>query len=61
LQEKLLARQREVDDRAANLHAESPDAARAYLTEVTAEAAHEVVEAYWNLGDLLWTKYDEKW
>ena len=25
------------------------------------EACQEANEAYWNLGDLLWTKYDEQW
>jgi dipeptidase len=61
LQEKLLANQKQVDERASALFPQDPDAARAYLDEVTADACAEVVEAYWNLGDLLWTKYDEKW
>ena len=34
---------------------------RPYLTQRTAEACAEVTAAYWNLGDLLWTKYHEKW
>jgi dipeptidase len=61
LQEKLLARQQEVDAEAEARFGEDPARARAYLTRATAEACREVVDAYWNLGDLLWTKYDEKW
>jgi dipeptidase len=61
LQEKFLANQKQVDARASELFSQNPEDARAYLDEVTADACAEVVEAYWNLGDLLWTKYDEKW
>lgn len=61
LQEKLLSNQKQVDERASELFPQDADAARVYLEEVTAEACAEVVEAYWSLGDLLWTKYDEKW
>jgi dipeptidase len=61
LQEKLLAGRKDVDETARELFSSDPEGARAYLSEVTADACSEVVEAYWNLGDLLWTKYDEKW
>jgi len=61
LQEKLLAAQQEVAETASKLLAEDPAKARAYLTRRTRDACREATEAYWNLGDLLWTKYDEKW
>jgi dipeptidase len=61
LQEKYFARQAEVDGEAARLHEQDPEEARAYLTEVSRESCAEATEVYWNLGDLLWTKYDEKW
>ena len=61
LQEKFLAAQTETDENAARLFKESPAKARDYLTERTRDACREVTEAYWNLGDLLWTKYDEQW
>lgn len=61
LQEKLLSQQKEVAEAAAKLFKESPDQARAYVTQKTFEACAEATSAYWNLGDLLWTKYDEKW
>jgi dipeptidase len=61
MQEKLLASQKEIDEEAAKLLKENPAAGRAFLTRKSAEACNEAVNAYWNLGDLLWTKYDEKW
>jgi dipeptidase len=61
LQEKLLATQEDIAATAAELLAEDPAKGRAYLTRKTHDACHETTQAYWNLGDLLWTKYDEKW
>jgi dipeptidase len=61
LQQAYLERQPEVDRRATELLAEDPEAARAWLTELSTAACLEVTEAYWRLGDHLWTKYDEKW
>jgi dipeptidase len=61
LQEKFLAAQQGVADEAEKLLAKDLAECRAYLTQKTAEACAETTAAYWNLGDLLWTKYDEKW
>ena len=61
LQEKYLAAQEEIAAMATKLLAENPTKGRAYLTQKTREACSEATESYWNLGDLLWTKYDEKW
>jgi dipeptidase len=61
LQEKFLSAQKDVIEEAKKLHATDPERARAYLTHVTRKACTEATEAYWNLGDMLWTKYDEKW
>ena len=61
LQEKLLSGQAEVAEEAVRLLNEDPDKARNYLTRTSHEACEEITESYWNLGDLLWTKYDEKW
>jgi hypothetical protein len=46
---------------ATSLLESDPAQARAYLTRVSGEACREATEAYWELGDLLWGKYDEKW
>jgi dipeptidase len=61
LQEKYLAAQDEIAATATKLLSENPIKGRAYLTQKTREACSEATESYWNLGDLLWTKYDEKW
>jgi len=61
LQEKYLAAQDEIARRAIELLKEDPAKARAYLTQKTREACRATTDAYWNLGDLLWTKYDEMW
>ena len=61
LQEKYLAAQKEIAATASELSKKSPAKAQAYLTQQTRDACSEAAEAYWNLGDLLWTKYDEQW
>jgi dipeptidase len=61
LQEKYLALQEEIARKAGALLKDDPVAARGYLTGISMDACEEATENYWNLGDLLWTKYDEKW
>ena len=62
LQEKYLATQKSIDEQAAAILKEKGEAKmRAFLTEKSRDACLEATEAYWNLGDMLWTKYDEKW
>ena len=65
LQEKFLSGQQEIDEQVVQAFKKDPKKAsasvRALLTEKTRSACMEMTEAYWNLGDLLWTKYDEKW
>ena len=61
LQEKHLAAQAEIAATATELLENSPAKGHRYLTEKTFEACKEATEAYWNLGDLLWTKYDGQW
>jgi dipeptidase len=61
LQDQLLQAQTEVAETAAKLLAEDQSAALAYLTRLTDQACREITEAYWKLGDHLWTRYDEKW
>ncbi len=61
LQKRFLDQQKAVEKKAVSLHRRSPAAAKAYLTKVTRKACKQTVSAYWKLGDLLWTRYDEKW
>ncbi|MFO7905719.1 MAG: dipeptidase [Planctomycetota bacterium] len=61
LQEKFLARQSQVAETATELLKKNRKKARQFLTRATTEACREATQAYWNLGDMLWTKYDEQW
>ena len=61
MQKKFLFDQQSIDEKASELLKEDADKARAFLTETTRAACKKATEAYWDLGDLLWTKYDEKW
>ncbi len=61
LQEKFLAAQEEIAKTAGKLLKDNPQKGQAFLTRATARACEEATNAFWNLGDLLWTKYDEKW
>ena len=61
LQEKYLYAQSEIAETATRLLQDNPAEARAFLTKQTRDACSEATAAYWNLGDMLWTKYDEKW
>jgi dipeptidase len=62
LQEKWLAGQAAIDLEAASILKENgEERLRAFLTGKSHDASREAAEAYWNLGDLLWTRYDEKW
>jgi len=62
LQEGFLSARQEVAETVSTLLAEEGiEAARAYLTQVSQDACERAVEAYWVLGDHLWSKYDEKW
>ena len=61
IQEEMFALVEKLDKRAARMYKKSPRKARSYVTKEVSRAALKVVDIYWNLGDLIWTKYDEKW
>ncbi|MDZ7860775.1 MAG: C69 family dipeptidase [Candidatus Krumholzibacteriota bacterium] len=60
IHKQALADQKRVEDRALKLFEEDPDKAVEYLSEYSYDFCEEITEAYWKLGDKLWTKYDEK-
>jgi len=51
--------QTRIEAQALELYRQNPDKAAAYLTEYGIDWGNKVVEKAWELGDLLWTKYDE--
>ncbi len=50
-----------IDKRALDLYKESPDKARAFLTEYCNNNAKLVINAWWELGDQLLVKYNHLW
>ncbi len=52
--------QKRIEDEALRLHNEDPEKAVSYLTKYSCDMCTKINEAYWKLGDDLWTKYDEK-
>ncbi|MEJ2634060.1 MAG: C69 family dipeptidase [Calditrichia bacterium] len=59
-QQELFANQNNVEKQAMALYNESPKRARQFLTQYTLQWGDKVVRRAWDLGDELWTKYDEK-
>ena len=60
LQAELFANQNKTEQKALELFKNDPQAARAFLTQYGIEWGNNVVRRAWQLGDELWTKYDEK-
>jgi dipeptidase len=60
IHERLFADQKRIEDEAVRLYGEDPEAAVEYLTRYSNDWAVKINDAYWKLGDDLWTKYDEK-
>ncbi|MFP4047333.1 MAG: dipeptidase [Bacteroidales bacterium] len=59
-QEQLFEEQNEIDEEAKELYEEDPEKAVEFLNDRTMKWGNKVVEKAWDLGDFLWTKYDEK-
>jgi dipeptidase len=53
--------QKRVDDEALRLYTEDPTKAIDYLTTYSCDFCGRITDAYWKLGDDLFTKYDERW
>jgi dipeptidase len=60
LQKQMLDQQSATEQEALRLHRSSPARAIEYLTRYSGTWAERGVKEGWKLGDLLWTKYDEK-
>ncbi len=60
-QKEVFDLQKEVDKKAVELYdADNPEKTIKYLTGHTDEWGNKVIDKAWELGDYLWTKYDEK-
>lgn len=60
-QKELFERQKEIETKALEMYdQEKPGKTILFLTNYTNEWGNKVVKKAWELGDFLWTKYDEK-
>ena len=60
-QKELFDKQKEIEAKAMEMYdADNPEKTVDYLTRYTDEWENKVVDKAWELGDFLWTKYDEK-
>lgn len=60
-QQKAFQDQKMIDDEALRLYKDDPQKAIDYLTKYSFDFCSTITDAYWKLGDDLWTKYDERW
>jgi dipeptidase len=59
-QAKLFAKQKEIEDEALSLWADDREKAKEFLTKYCIEQQDAIVKEAWDLGEELFTKYDEK-
>ncbi|HBS85158.1 MAG: peptidase C69 [Bacteroidetes bacterium GWF2_38_335] len=59
-QKEILTKQKEIDAKATELLKKSNSEGKVFLTKHSMEWGEKVVAKAWELGDFLWTKYDEK-
>ncbi len=52
--------QKRIEDEALRLYRENPQKAIEHLTRYSCDLGSKITDAYWKLGDHLWTKWDEK-
>ena len=60
LQAEMFANQKQIEEKAFALYKKDPKQARSFLTNYSIGWGNKVVKKCWQLGDFLWTKYDEK-
>jgi dipeptidase len=60
MQQELFSNQAQLEEDALKLLKKDRKKARKYLTDYTNKWGNAVVRQAWDLGDYLWTKYDEK-
>ena len=60
MQKELFQNQSRVEEQALKLYRRDPRKARDFLTRYSMQWGEKIVQRCWELGDFLWTKYDEK-
>jgi dipeptidase len=59
-EEEAFAKQKEIEEEALALYKKNPKKARKFLTRYSNDWMNKLVNAYWKLGDDLWSKYTGK-
>jgi dipeptidase len=57
IEDKAFADQAQIEEEALRLYKEDPQNAKEFLTKYCRDIANNAVDAYWTLGDNLWSKY----
>lgn len=60
LQQEAFDQQSEIEKQALEIYQKHPDQAVTFLTKYTDDFCRKIVAAYWELGDRLWVKYQDK-
>ncbi|MDD4142455.1 MAG: C69 family dipeptidase [Bacteroidales bacterium] len=60
-QKEMISNQKTVEEEALRLYKSDKKTCVSYLSSYSNSKCSDAVEKAWNLGDFLWTKYDEKW
>ena len=60
IETEAFARQAEVEARALTLFEDDPAEAEAFLTEYSVGLAARTVERWWELGDQLWVRFNNR-
>jgi hypothetical protein len=60
VQRELFLNQTRIETEALALYRKNPSGAVSFLTRYSMDRGNDAVRKCWNLGDFLWTKYDEK-
>jgi dipeptidase len=58
IEDKIFQDQQKIEVQALLLFKKDPQKARLFLTDYCVKAANQAVEAYWKLGNDLWSKYN---
>jgi dipeptidase len=60
IEDQAFAKQKEIEDEAVRLYKLSPAKAEEFLTRYSHDILDKAVEEYWKAGELLWTRYNNR-
>jgi dipeptidase len=60
IEEEVFGRQASFEEEALALYRQNPQGLEAFLTEYSVDLANQVVEQWWDLGDQLWVRFNNR-